>query len=93
METIYHVVSGAGYRPTAFLRMVQQHGGVSAAKRLPNAPMAQSGLTKLWERRLLHRSMEAQVIQERWKPLFSDAERQTARERLQAYSYDPSSRL
>ena len=35
--------------------------------------------------------MEALVVQERWQPLFSDAERQVARERLTAYGYDPSS--
>ena len=29
-------------------------------------------------------------MQKRWKPLFSDAERQMARERLQAFGYDPS---
>ena len=67
--------------------MVQQHGGVAAAKRLLFSPVAQSGLTKLWERERLDISMEALVVQERWKPLFSDAERQTARERLQAFGY------
>ena len=90
MEAIYHVAATLDYRPTYFLRMVQQHGGVAAAKQLLNAPVAQSGLTKLWERERLDISMEALVVQERWKPLFSDAERQTARERLQAFGYHPS---
>ena len=36
-------------------------------------------------------SMEALVVQERWQPLFSDAERQAARDRLSAYGYDPAS--
>ena len=90
METIYRLASSLDYRPNYFLQMVQEHGGVAAAKRLLNAPVAQSGLTKLWERERIDISMEAQVVQERWKPLFSDAERQTARERLQAFGYDPS---
>ena len=89
MEAIYQIAATRNYRPTYFLRMVQQHGGVAVARRLLNAPVAQSGLTKLWESELLHISMEAQVVQERWKPLFSDAERQMAQERLQAFGYDP----
>ena len=91
MGGIYHLAATLGYRPTYFLRIVQQHGGVSAAKQLLNAPVAQSGLTKLWELGRLDISMEALVAQERWKPLFSDAERQAARERLKAFGYDPSS--
>lgn len=93
MEYIYHAAISLDYRPTYFLRMVHEHGGVAAARQLLSAPVAQSGLTKLWERELLHRSMEALVIQERWKPLFSDAERGTALERLQAFGYDPFSQL
>lgn len=89
MEGIYHVAASLGYRPTYFLQMVQQHGGVSAVKQLLNAPEAQSGLTKLWELGRLDISMEALVVQERWIPLFGDAERQAAWERLQAFGYDP----
>ena len=35
--------------------------------------------------------MEALVVQEQWKPLFTDEERQAALDRLSAYGYDPSS--
>ena len=93
MEDIYQIAASLGYRPTYFLRMVQEHGGVAAAIQLLSAPKAQSGLIKLWERERLDASMEALVVQERWKPLFSDAERQTARERLQAFGYDPSTAI
>ena len=34
--------------------------------------------------------MEVRVVDERCKTLFSDAERQVARERLSAFGYDPS---
>ena len=71
--------------------MVHEHGGVAAAKRLLSGPVAQSGLTTLWELGRLDISMEALVVQERWQPLFSDAERQAARDRLSAYGYDPAS--
>ena len=91
MLNIYHDAADLGYRPTRFLRMVQELGGVTAAKRLLSGPVAQSGLTTLWELARLDISMEALVVQERWRPLFSDAERQAARDRLSACGYDPSS--
>ena len=75
MEAIYHVASSLGYQAAYFLQMVHQHGGVVAAKRLLSTPEAQSGLTRLWELGRLDISMEALVVQERWKPLLSDAER------------------
>ena len=71
--------------------MVDEHGGVAAAKRLLSGTVAQSGLTTLWEHGRLDISMEALVVRERWIPLFSDAERQAARDRLSAYGYDPDS--
>ena len=91
MLNIYRAAAELGYRPTYFLRMVRQQGGVAAAKRLLSGPVAQSGLTTLWELGRLDISMEALVVQERWQPLFSDAERQAARHRLSAYGYDPAS--
>ncbi len=91
MLNIYDAAAKLGYRPKYFLRMVGEHGGVAAAKRLLSAPEAQSGLTTLWELERLDISIEALVVQERWQPLFSDAERQAARDRLRAYGYESSS--
>ena len=91
MLNIYDAAAKLGYRPTRFVQMVHEHGGVAAAKRLLSGPVAQSGLTTLWELERLDISMEALVVQERWQPLFSDAERQAARDRLSAYGYDPAS--
>ena len=88
---IYQAAADLGYRPARFRQMVHEHGGVAVAKRLLSGPVAQSGLTTLWELGRLDISMEALVVQERWRPLFTDAERQAARERLTAYRYDPSS--
>ena len=91
MLDIYQAAADLGYRPTHFLQMVHEHGGVATARRLLSGPVAQSGLTTLWELGRLDISMEALVVQERWQPLFSDAERQAARDRLSAYGYDPAS--
>jgi hypothetical protein len=91
MLNIYAAAAELGYRPTDFLRMVREHGGVETARRLLRAAEAQAGLTTLWKLGRLDISMEALVVQERWEPLFSDEERQVARERLKAYGSDPAS--
>lgn len=86
MLDIYHEASHLGYRPTRFLEMVREHGGVEAAHRLLANPEAQLGLTELW---LLGRpdiSMEHLVVSEEFATLFSDEERRTARERLDVIS-------
>jgi hypothetical protein len=78
-----------GYSATYFLRMVQELGGVQAAKRLLGAEHAQYGLTKLWECGRLDISMEALVLNPRWESLFSDGERTIARQRLETFGYTP----
>ncbi len=83
MLDIYHEASRLGYRPTRFLEMVREHGGVEAAHLLLANREAQSGLTELW---LLGRpdfSMEHLVLSDEFALLFSDEERRTARERLE----------
>ncbi len=89
MVNIYHAAASIGYRPTYFLQLINEHGGVIAAKRLLRAAEPQSGLVRLWNLDRLDISVEALVLQERWKTLFSDEERHTARERLRDYRYDP----
>ena len=91
MLKIYDDAAEVGCRPTRFLKMVHEHGGVVAARRLLSAREAPLGFTELWQRERLDISMEALVVQERWQPLFSDEERQAARDRLSAYEYDPAS--
>ena len=50
MLNIYDAAAKLGYRPTRIsCSMVNEHGGVAAAKRLLGAPEAQAGLTRLWE--------------------------------------------
>ena len=90
MRNTYAETSRLGYRPTYFLGMVESLGGVGAAKRLLSTPVAQPGLARLWELGRLDISAEALVLSKRWRELFTDAERQEARERLRAYGYDPS---
>ena len=87
MEGSYRAAVEIGYRATRFWGMVIDHGALEAAKRLLRAPKEQSGLTQLWELGRLDLSVEALVLQERWDTLFSDDERQKARDRLDAHGY------
>jgi len=70
-----------------FRHMIDEHGGVEAAKRLLAAQEIQDGLKKLWELKALSKSMEALVIQERFQPLFTAAEIAEARRRLEMLGY------
>jgi len=85
MLQIYHQAKKhCNYTPTRFYQMVNEKGGLAAAKALLASPEPQSGLTILWECGRLDLSMEALVIDLRFGPLFSVEEREEARERLVA---------
>jgi len=62
---------------------------VGAAKWLLAKEDVQAGLTKLWELGLLEHSMEATVLQEGFRSLFTDAELQEARQPLEALGFSP----
>ena len=82
MVTTYEEGAKRGYFPTIFLQMLHEHGGVETAKRLLAVKEPQTGFYRLWELDLLHESMEADVIQEKYQPLFTAEEIQEARRRL-----------
>jgi hypothetical protein len=54
---------------------VHRVGGVKAAQQLLVKQEIQQGLMRLYELDLLHTSVEAYVLQERFSPLFDEAER------------------
>ena len=87
MIGVYENAREHDYFAIYFKRMIDEFGGVSAAKRLLAKPEIQKGLTKLWELDLLDQSMEALVIQERFQPLFSETEIAEARRRLLGLGY------
>ena len=67
--------------------MIQEYGAVEAAKRLLVTRDIQTGLMRLWDLHALSKSMEALVIQDRFRPLFSDEEIAEARRRLVELDY------
>jgi len=87
MVAIYETEKGYGYYATYFKQMLDQYGGVQAAKRLLAAHEAQQGLFKLWELGHLENSVEAHVLQERYRAFFTDAEIEESRRRLEELGY------
>lgn len=75
------------YNPTRFRQMVADYGGVGAARRLLRGPDASDGFTTLWEARRLDLSVEAHVLLPRFADLFTEQERQRARQRREEYCF------
>lgn len=85
MARIYEEAKKEGYTASYFLRMLSEHGGVETARRLVNADTPSEGFTRLWMMSRLDLSVEALILKPEWKSLFSDEERERARERLAKY--------
>jgi hypothetical protein len=75
------------YNAIRFLQMVNEHGGVAAAKLLLASNHHPEGLTRLWVERRLDISMEAVVLRDPWNKLFSKEELRIARKRLDDLGY------
>lgn len=90
MIGVYQGAKDSGYNATYFKRMVDEHGGLAAAKRLLATRDIQTGLMKLWEMGCVHLSMEALVIQKQFEPLFTEDEIAEARRRLAELGYHGS---
>ena len=76
------------YNATYFLRMVEELGGLQAAKKLLATDAPQYGFTKLWECGRLDLSVEALILKDRFRNLFTQDELATAQKRLKEYGYD-----
>jgi hypothetical protein len=79
----------AGYSASYFLQLVEEVGGLEAARKLLHAESVSSGFNALWEKGRLDLTVEAVVLQDRFAELFSDEEVTIARDRLAEYGYHP----
>lgn len=89
MRRLYtEALEQTGYRPTYFLRMVSELGGLGAAKQLL-APGQQThdGFTTLYLHGRLDLTVEATILDPTFAELFTDDELDTARERLRLHGY------
>jgi hypothetical protein len=88
MLNVYHRAKGeCRYNAIRFVEMVTDHGGLAAAKMLLAARHHPEGLTRLWEEGRLDISMEALVLKEPWRSLFSGEELRVAQKRLDDLGY------
>ena len=75
------------YNATRFFQMLIEHRGVRTAQILLNSTDVSEGYTVLAELGRLDLTVEALVLDPQWEELFSDEERQIARDRLEAYDW------
>ncbi len=69
--------------------MISEQGGLATAKQLLWSCAPSEGFTTLWERGRLDLTVEAHVLKTEFDPLFTDADRDQARDRLEAYGWRP----
>lgn len=87
MLSIYEIEKGHGYYAAYFKQMLDQFGGVGAAKRLLAKKDVQQGLMTLWEMDHLANSVEAHVLRPKFRELFTDEELAVAHQRLEDLEY------
>jgi hypothetical protein len=78
-----------GYNATRFLQMVSGQGGLVTARQLLWNETPSDGFTTLWEHHRLDLTVEDHVLRTEFASLFSDADREQARTRLEAYGWQP----
>jgi len=88
MMKIYHRAwDEAKYKATRFHQMLCEHGGLETAQLLLHSKNVSEGYTALWERKRLDLTVEALILNPEWHELFSDIERNIARNRLKEYEF------
>jgi len=87
-EVYAKALKECGYPAMYFLRMVEEDGGLETAKRLLHDQSLSYGFTFLYDRHRLDLTMEALILQPKWRPLFSDEELSIASKKLKDCGYD-----
>jgi hypothetical protein len=76
-----------GYNATRFLQMVSEQGGLPTARQLLWSAQPSDGFTTLWSHHRLDLTVEAHVLKQDYHALFTEADRQQARSRLELYGW------
>src|SRR3712207_5120502 len=87
MVDIYQAAKAVGYNASRFIQMVNDHGGVAAAKKLINDAQLHDGFTTLWELQRLDIAVEARALKPQFQSLFTDGELTTCRQRLASFGW------
>jgi hypothetical protein len=75
------------YDADRFLRLLVAEGGVKTAREFLSSPGFGPGFEGLWKRGPLDKTLEYLVLQARFSGLFTDTEKETARNRLLECGY------
>lgn len=86
---IYDEATTFGYRPTRFLQMVNEYGGLQTVRTLLGKDAPSYGFERLWEEGRLDLSVEALALREPWRGLFDLDKLGEAYRRLDGSDYDP----
>ncbi|MDR1786873.1 MAG: hypothetical protein LBR16_00255 [Treponema sp.] len=78
-----------GYTPKILMGMIADTNAVTAIKTLLHKLQLPAGFTTLWEMKRLDLAMENIILEDAWKDLFTEQERQIARKRLSDYGFFP----
>lgn len=90
MASIYkRAKAECGYNASRYLQLLSEKGGLATAKQLIRVEGGTDGFTRLWSLKRLDLSVEALVISEEFRPLFTEEERELCRDRLAQYNYQP----
>ena len=76
-----------GYNATRFLQMISEIGGLETAKQLILKENETYGFERLWELKRLDLSVEALVLSNEFKELFTFQERKICKDRLEKYGF------
>lgn len=76
-----------GYTPSYLIQMLNNNSAVNVARQLITKDTGTSGFIKLWEKKRLDLTIEALVIQEKYKELFTKEEIEISCNRLKEYGY------
>lgn len=88
MVDIYKTASKElNYKPTRFLQLVSNIGGVQATKKLILKEGGTEGFKILYERGRLDLSVEAHVLKPEYRDLFTEEELEICSERLKSFDY------
>lgn len=87
MHGIYASARQIDYNPARFLQMLNERGGLATARALINADQISEGFTILWQKKRLDLTIEALVLREPWRELFTPNELAVAESRLRDVGY------
>jgi hypothetical protein len=76
-----------GYNAARFLQMISEQGGLAPARQLLRSDQPSDGFTTLWSDHRLDLTVEAHVPKYEYASLFTDADREQARRRLELYGW------